>query len=135
MALRGMLIHLLTEILRNNMYGYDLASSERRKITPALEAIRKQPDKVWTTLELAEMTGFHPTYFASLFRKIVGHPPKHYIVLERIRHAKMLLLRQEDKIETISRQLGYTSVHYFCRNFKQITGFTPSEFKRRNFEL
>ncbi len=133
-ALRGLLMHLLIAFLRSNIYGYDPSSATQKKIAPVLEAIRKKPEKAWTTIEMAALTGYHATYFAAIFKKVVGHSPKHYVVLERIRHAKMLLM-QGNKIETISRQLGYTSVHYFCRNFKQMTGFTPSEYRRRNVEL
>ena len=28
----------------------------------------------------------------------------------------------------ISEQLGYTSIHYFSRQFKKVTGMTPSEY-------
>lgn len=28
----------------------------------------------------------------------------------------------------ISEHLGYTSIHYFSRQFKKVTGMTPSEY-------
>ena len=28
----------------------------------------------------------------------------------------------------ISEKLGYTSIHYFSRQFKKVTGMTPSEY-------
>lgn len=133
LTLRGLLMQLLVGILRyeiNSQYS----STSRRKIAPSLEAIQKQPSMHWTTSELASLCGYNPTYFASLFREATGHSPKHYLILERIRKAKSLILEAET-IENVAKELGYTSPHYFCRNFKTITGLTPTQFKKRSFEL
>jgi AraC family transcriptional regulator, activator of mtrCDE len=132
-VLRGLLTQLLTVIIRNEMNG-GYSSGERRKIAPALEAIRKQPNKNWSSSELADLCGYHPTYFASIFKETIGFSPKHYLIQERIRKAKQLLIEMKT-IEEVSINLGYTSLHYFCRNFKTVTGLTPSEYKLQSIEL
>jgi AraC family transcriptional activator of mtrCDE len=132
-VLRGLLTQLLTVIIRHQING-QYSSAARRKIAPALEAIRKQPHIAWKTTELANLCGYHPTYFAALFYESTGHSPKHFIILERIRKAKQLLLEAES-IEAVADQLGYASVHYFSRNFKSVTGLTPTQFKQQSLEL
>jgi len=132
-VLRGLLTQLLVVILRHQMGGQQ-SPAARRKIAPALEAIRKHPHISWRTEELADLCGYHPTYFSALFKETIGDSPKHYLVLERIRKAKHLLMEIET-VEAVAAKLGYTSTHYFCRNFKSITGLTPTEFRRRSFEL
>lgn len=46
----------------------------------------------------------------------------------KITEAKQLIRDNHLNFTEISEQLGYTSVHYFSRQFKQITGMTPSEY-------
>lgn len=48
---------------------------------------------------------------------------------EKIKKAQALLL-ETDTIEEAANELGYTSIHYFCRSFKHKTGLTPTEFKK-----
>ena len=42
--------------------------------------------------------------------------------------AKQLIRDQHMNFTQISDLLGYTSIHYFSRQFKKITGMTPSEY-------
>ena len=42
--------------------------------------------------------------------------------------AKQLIRENHYNFTQISDMLGYTSVHYFSRQFKKITGMTPSEY-------
>ncbi|MBS4194257.1 AraC family transcriptional regulator [Lederbergia citri] len=131
--LRGLVVQLLTLIIRNELNG-DLSLGEKRKIAPSLELIRKQPEKNWTIHELADICGYHPTYFTSIFKESMGCTPKQFLINERIRKAKHLLLEAKT-VEEVSIKLGYTSIHYFCRNFKLITGLTPTEYKLQSLEL
>ncbi|SDP12762.1 AraC-like ligand binding domain-containing protein [Paenibacillus sp. yr247] len=131
---RGYLIQILTTLLRYQIDKRFRAANEQSKIAASMEAIQKDSSRNWSTPELAAISGYHPTYFAELFREATGYSPKHYLVLERVKQAQLLLL-QEQSIETVAMKMGYSSIHYFCRNFKSITGLTPSEFKQRNVEL
>jgi len=101
---------------------------ERQKIAPALEAIQSRLDVSWSVAELARLCGYHPTYFAELFKDTVGMTPKAFMIQARTRKAKQLLLSGE-KPEAVANALGYGTIHYFSRNFKACTGLTPSQFR------
>ncbi|WJH34343.1 AraC family transcriptional regulator [Paenibacillus sp. CC-CFT747] len=130
-AMRGLLVQLLVTLLRYQLDKRFRAASGSSKIADALEAVEKDPAYPWTIPELASLTGYHPTYFAELFRETTGLTPKHYLIRERIRQAQLLLSR-EPSIEEVAAKLGYSSIHYFCRNFKAVTGLTPSQFRQRS---
>jgi AraC-like DNA-binding protein len=49
----------------------------------------------------------------------------------RVRLAESLLTTTDDKIETIARRLGFTSVPAFTTSFGRIVGETPHDFRRR----
>ena len=132
LVLRGLLLQLLTAVLRRSAARGPQEAEQ--KIAPALAAMREQPEREWTPGELAKLCGYHPTYFAQLFRTATGQAPKHFLLLERIRRAKALL-REHMAIEHIAERLGYSGKHYFSRQFKSVTGLTPGEFRRHSREL
>ena len=46
----------------------------------------------------------------------------------KIEFAKQLIREDQMNFTQISDFLGYSSIHYFSRQFKKITGMTPSEY-------
>ncbi|CAN7397290.1 helix-turn-helix domain-containing protein [Paenibacillus sp. LjRoot153] len=126
LLLRAHLIVLLTTLARSQIVQQ--TQMERKKIAPALEAISASPHQSWTVQELAHLCGYNPTYFADLFRDLTGQAPKVYLLQVRTLKAKQLLLSGA-KHADIAEALGYGSVHYFSRNFKESTGLTPSQFR------
>lgn len=51
-----------------------------------------------------------------------------YFNCMKIDAAKQLIRNRQLNFTQIANQLGYTSVHYFSRQFKHLTGMTPSEY-------
>lgn len=52
---------------------------------------------------------------------------EHYSEM-KIDAAKQMIRNEEMNFTQISEKLGYSSIHYFSRQFKKITGMTPSEY-------
>ncbi len=52
-----------------------------------------------------------------------------YINSLKIKKAKKLLRKTEDKIHEIAFESGFNSVEYFCKKFKNITGKRPLEYR------
>lgn len=52
----------------------------------------------------------------------------YYFSCRKIELAKQLIRENHHNFTQISDDLGYTSVHYFSRQFKKIAGMTPSEY-------
>lgn len=46
----------------------------------------------------------------------------------KIETAKQMIREESGNFSQISDHLGYSSIHYFSRQFKKITGMTPSEY-------
>ena len=63
-----------------------------------------------------------------LFRQIHGCGVIQYFSSMKISAAKQLIRNNHLNFTEISDRLGYTSIHYFSRQFKKITGMTPSEY-------
>lgn len=68
------------------------------------------------------------THLQQLFHQKSGHSVMEFFYIQKIDTAKELLRTNQLNITQISEQLGYTSVHYFSRQFKKMTGMSPSEY-------
>ena len=70
------------------------------------------------------------TYLANLFSEATGITIEHYIIAHKIERVKELLLYDELNLTQISYKLNYSSVAHLSKQFKKVTGLTPSFFKQ-----
>lgn len=63
-----------------------------------------------------------------LFRERSNSGVINYFSNMKIEEAKQLIRERHLNFSQIAEKLGYTSVHYFSRQFKKITGMSPSEY-------
>ena len=68
------------------------------------------------------------TSLKTIFKAVTGMGVMEYYRTLKIEQAKTLLREGSGNITQVADQLGYASVHYFSRYFKQATGMTPSEY-------
>lgn len=64
----------------------------------------------------------------NLFRSKCGGGIIEYFTRMKITRAKELIREKNMNFTQIADFLGYNSIHYFSRQFKKITGMTPSEY-------
>lgn len=80
---------------------------------------------------LAELFHFSPSYITRIFKKEYGMPPFRYLLGLRIDEAKRMIRANDNlNIGLIAETVGYEDQHYFSRIFKNVTGLTPSEYKK-----
>jgi AraC-like DNA-binding protein len=68
---------------------------------------------------------------ATLFSKTKGITIEHFIIRHKIEKVKELITYDELSLTEISYKMHYSSVAHLSRQFKQVTGFTPSFFKHQ----
>lgn len=66
---------------------------------------------------------------AEVFSKTKGMTIEHFIILHKVERIKELIIYDELSLTEISYKMHYSSVAHLSRQFKQITGLTPSFFK------
>lgn len=79
---------------------------------------------------LVERLGLPYTYLSSLFSKYEHITLEKFIILHKIEKVKELLDYNEFTLSEISLQLGYSSVQYLSNQFRQVTGFSVSDYKK-----
>ena len=66
----------------------------------------------------------------TLFKNNLGTAPKQYISDLKLNKSKLLIKESIYTISEISNMLGFTSIHYFSRKFKQQFGITPTDYAK-----
>lgn len=95
------------------------------------EYIRSHLNSDLSLTALADIGGFNASYLSRIFKQKNHCNLSEYIVNERIKAAKRLLLETNEKINRIGEEVGYFTPHSFTRVFKNSEGISPVEFRIR----
>ncbi len=87
------------------------------------------------TPQLARMSGIGETYYRNIFLAVFNTPPTKYIQQYRVDKAKELLVNSELSVDEIAVKVGFANSSYFCKVFKTLSGYTPSEFAARGRKM
>lgn len=77
---------------------------------------------------LANLFNMSEAYFCTMFKKHYDVTPIQYITMLKIEKAVDLMYSTSMNISEISDYLGFETVHYFSRKFKQLMGISPSKY-------
>lgn len=80
--------------------------------------------------EMAEHFNLSKDYFGKIFKQNMNAGFNYFYSLVKMEYAKELMSTGNYKAYQISEMLGYSSVDYFTKVFKEYTGETPSKFKQ-----
>ena len=70
------------------------------------------------------------SYLSKLLKKETGSSFIDYLTNIRIKKAMYIMEDPTIKIYDVAELVGYSNQHYFCRAFKRVVGFSPTEYKR-----
>ena len=79
----------------------------------------------------AEAFSISPFYLSKIFKEKTGYNYIDYVVVCKMNKAKELLASTGKSLGKITAQVGYTQVSYFSRKFKECTGMTPVEYRKK----
>ena len=68
---------------------------------------------------------------SKIFNKLIDVKLLEYITQFRIMKAKEILTDTSSCIEDVALAVGFSSSQYFCRSFKNETGLTPTQYRKR----
>ncbi len=89
----------------------------------------EEPPKTKISNFISEKLNYDYTYLANLFSEIMGTTIENFIIHQKIQRVKELLLYHKLSVSQISYQMNYSSVSHLSKQFRKVTGITPSVFK------
>lgn len=131
---------LNTAAIRERLHenGFELLETESAKLVEMVKTViieLAQSDDLSELEEnlsdiLAKRTHRDYAALSHLFSSVEALTIERYFILQKIERVKELLTYDELSASEIAYKLGYSSPAHLSRQFKQETGFTPTEFKR-----
>ena len=101
--------------------------ADMERVTDFLSAHLAEP---LTLADIAAGGSMSVSKLKLLFREKVGMGPIEYCIRLRVERAKVLIREGKLNFSQIAEAVGFSSLHYFSRQFKQVTGMSPSEFSK-----
>ncbi|MBP2112097.1 response regulator [Paenibacillus silagei] len=104
---------------------------KRKLIDEIMNYVEENLEKKITLKEVAAHFDFTPNYLGFLFKEEYGVPFSEYVNERKTGRVFELLSDPTLKIYEIAERMGYKNIIYFNRQFKQITGMTPGEYRKK----
>ena len=79
---------------------------------------------------ISSQIGYSKSYAKTLFKNSTGYSIIQMFLRMKIDYSKKLISEQAYSITEISEILGFNSIHYYSRVFKNITGVSPSKYSQ-----
>ncbi|MCL6268226.1 AraC family transcriptional regulator [Flagellimonas myxillae] len=95
------------------------------------EFIFKNFNKSITLNEVAEVASMNPSAFSRFFKKVNRKTFKEYLNELRVGYACKLISEDRHNITRICFESGYNNISNFNRQFKRITGKSPSQYRKQ----
>ena len=95
----------------------------------AIQYVERNLSRSINLNSLADVACLSKFHFSRTFKEYSGLSPMQFVASRRIAKAKQLLQRVDLTIATVALRVGYNDVNDFIRQFKKLTGKTPSQFR------
>jgi AraC-like DNA-binding protein len=126
----------IRQVLTDN--GFELIDDKKGWIINQIKTLiieyihydREKPEYMNLSDLLSKELGHDYSYLSHLFSIVEGKTIEKYLILQKIEKVKELLVYNELTLNDISYQLGYSSSQHLSKQFKEITGLTPTHFKK-----
>jgi transcriptional regulator GlxA family with amidase domain len=110
--------------------GEPLQRPRDLRVERALAAMRAEPTRRFSMLELAKLAGASRSNFVRLFTRALGATPSAWLTTHRLELARRLLAETNLGLAELANQTGYASEFGLSRAFKRRFGVAPSVFRR-----
>lgn len=118
--------------------GFELLDDKRHQLIEQIKIaviqLAQQPELLPSHQNLSnylqEKFGLHYTYISNLFTGTEAISLKQFFILQKMEKVKEWLTYDEMKLNEIADKLNYSTIQYLSKQFKKVTGFTPTQFKK-----
>jgi AraC-like DNA-binding protein len=99
-------------------------------VSKALAMIHAEPERGWSSDELARAVNMSRSAFADRFSRLTGQPPIRYLTARRMQLAAHELRATRKTVAQIAFDVGYESEAAFTRAFRRELGQPPATWRR-----
>ncbi|MBR4346264.1 MAG: helix-turn-helix transcriptional regulator [Oscillospiraceae bacterium] len=103
-----------------------------RQLLELRGSIYAEPQKDWSVEEMAKIACVSESYLYTLYKSAFGVTCNADLINSRTEQAKHYLEYTDMGIEEIAYECGYKNPVHFSRQFKQMTGLSPKQWREKN---
>ena len=100
--------------------------SLHRELAALAARLQDRLDERLSIAEMCQLAGWSRNTLFRLFRERYGMSPVEYQIRQRIKYATFLLQETPSSVKQIAYELGYPDPFSFSKQFRQVTGMSPS---------
>lgn len=120
-GLEGILFSLLEKPKKENI-------AENTTISYIQKVLQECVGERMTLQEIAEKLGYSVSYLKKIYKSRTGESIMHSFIHMKIERAKQLLAEEKYTVSETAELLGYDTLQYFSKQFKDLTNMSPSAF-------
>ena len=129
-------LHLLTGIMLQMLKNLPIPQNmvrnhDEERMQKVLTFIEEYYSENITLARMALAANISKSELLRLFHRTLECTPYQYLMAFRLRKASELLQKTALSIGEISSEVGITNQSQFGSHFKKLTGYTPSEYRKR----
>jgi len=129
--------HELTNYFRNELITNNDQPEEKdnqdnrflKKVMDVIEANVSEPE--FTVGDLSQEIGMSSTHLYRRLKALTNHTAQDIIKKYRLKKASLLLQNNEGNVSETMLKVGFSSLSYFSKCFKEEYGMTPKEFQKQ----
>ena len=130
---------LLVKALINEVYAagqeIDGTVAHYRKLLDLRGRIYAAPEEEWSINRMAKLINVSEPYLYRLYKRAFGVTCAADVINSRIEQARHYLSYSDLGVEEIAFICGYKNSVHFSRQFKQMTGHSPTDWRRENMAV
>jgi AraC-like DNA-binding protein len=100
------------------------------RISEALRIFREAPASVDSIAQIAQKIGISRSHFDREFSQQTGQAPKQFLINCKMIEARRYLESSHLRVGEIAEALGYKDIYFFSRQFKQLVGKSPMQYRK-----
>jgi AraC-like DNA-binding protein len=113
--------------------GSDRLMLQTERLRPLFRYMNEHLREDLTIGDLATVACLSPSRLYALFKTIAAVSPMNHLRGLRIAQASRMLLMSDQPISRVAADCGFINQFHFSRIFKQSTGLSPTEYRRKTF--
>ncbi|GAA4836309.1 AraC family transcriptional regulator [Algivirga pacifica] len=126
----GLLLQFLGQVIAANQLDNIETGQKTALIQKAKILLKQHLQEEVDMQRFCQEEGVSYSYFRKSFREYTGFSPHQYHLHWKLLKAKELLLVENKQVKEVAYSLGFSSIHYFSRLFKQKMGMNPTEVRK-----
>lgn len=123
---------MLSDVFSDSIGEEQAAVAHHRELLDLRRRIYAQPMDDWSVDKMAAMINVSTPYLHALYKKAFGVTCTADVIRSRIEQAQRYLSYTAMTVEEIAFKSGYKTAVHFSRQFKSITGMSPTQWRRAN---